>query len=352
MNADLTKRSRRLFGLLGAGTLGALAVLSYLGVRTSHPGATYLTATFDQSAQGLDDQSDVKIRGINVGGVSSVKLTKDGHVTVRIRQNHGVKAPTTTTAVIQPLSIFGPKFIDLQPGSEEDTGPYLANGAAVPHTQGLQDLTDIATPTYNLLGAVTPQDLATLLTTFSQGIDGRGQALAQTLDNAAKLLDLSTRDTAQLRTLIQNGARISDILGSRGNEIVRLARDLNTIDPTLAGDPVAFKAILSQTSALSDNITTVLNSHPQGPGAIISSILPAVRSSYDTMAKTPTFLKGVGAFFAQTSGILQVPGPQPGTLLGTETVHEYLNDPICTFILGLCSPYPQPLPYPKTGGGR
>jgi hypothetical protein len=46
---------------------------------------------------------------------------------------------------------------------------------------------------------------------------------------------------------------------------------------------------------------------------------------------------------------LQVDGPH-GTLLGTETVHVNTSDPICTFILGLCRPYPQPLPAPKPGG--
>lgn len=350
MSTDLTKRSRRLFGLIGAGSLATAAVLSYLGVQQRHPGSTYLTADFGHSAQGLDDQSDVKVRGINVGKVSSVKLTQDGHVRVRIRLDRGIKAPVTSSAAIEPLSIFGPKFIDLRPGADEGAGPYLADGAAIAQTQDLQDLTDIATPTYKLLGSVAPHDLATLLHTFSQGLNGRGQGLANTVDNAAALLNLSAQNTQNLKTLIANGQTISATLASRGDVIVRLAHDLNVIDPALSDDPAAFTAILTGTSRLSDQIVDLLQSNPGGPGAIIRSVTPAVDISYQTRANTPTSIQGVGSFFAQTSGILQVPGPQPGTLLGTETVHFYVNDPICTFILGVCRPYPRPLPYPKTGG--
>src|SRR5438552_3072012 len=114
----------------------------------------------------------------------------------------GVRVPASSSLVIEPLSLFGPKFIDLRPGSGEGTGPYLADGATIRQTTDPQELTDIAQPTYNLLNAIDPKDAATLLHTFSAGLDGRGPALAGTLDNASKLLDLSTSNTANLKSLI------------------------------------------------------------------------------------------------------------------------------------------------------
>jgi len=351
MNSDLTKGSRRLFGLIGAGAIAACAVVSYFGVQQSHPGATYLQATFGRAGQGLDQQSDVKVRGINVGQVASVKLDRNGKVLVRIRLNHGIKAPTTSSLSIQPLSIFGPKFIDLDPGTEEGTGPYLADGATIAKTTDPQELTDIAQPTYNLLNAIEPQDVATLLQTFSAGLDGRGPALAGTLDNAAALLDLTTKDAGNLKSLIGDSVPITGTLADRGKEIVNLAQDLNMISPTISTDPAAFRDLLTGTGTVSDQVVALLKSDPQGPGRILDALLPALKVSYDLRANTPQLISGVGAFFDQSSGILQVPGPQPGTLLGTETVHIDIGNPICSFILGLCSQYPQPLPYPGASKG-
>jgi len=350
MNSDLSARSRRLFGLIGAGAIAACAVVSYLGVQQSHPGATYLSATFGRAGQGLDDQSDVKIRGINVGKVASVRLTPQGRVLVRIRMDRGVKVPASSSLTIEPLSIFGPKFIDLRPGSGEGTGPYLAAGATISQTKDPQELTDIAQPTYDLLNAIDPKDAATLLHTFASGLDGRGQALAGTVDNAATLLDLSVRNTANLKTLIGNSVPITATLATRGNEIVNLARDLNLLAPTISADPASFKTLLTGTNTVADQVVALLKSDPQGPGRILDAIMPPLKVSYDLRANTPQLLSGVGAFFDQSSGILQVPGPQPGTLLGTETVHLDIGNPICSFILGLCSSYPKPLPYP--GGGK
>jgi phospholipid/cholesterol/gamma-HCH transport system substrate-binding protein len=351
MNSDLSPRSRRLFRLIGAGVVAAAVVVSYQGVRAGHPGSSYLVATFGRAGQGLDDQSDVKIRGINVGGVSSVKLTKDGRVRVRIRLNHGVRAPRTTVAVIEPLSVFGPKFVNLDPGSGEGVGPYLADGATIGRTEDPQELTDLATPTYDLLNAVDPQDLATLLQTFSSGLNGRGQQLSDTIDNAAKLLDLSTRNTANLKKLITNGRTLSATFAGRGGEIVDLARDLNGLAPVLADDPARLSALLTQGGQVSRRVTSILQSDPGGPGTIIDRLLPALDIAYQNRANTPSMISGVGGFFDQTAGILQVNGPHD-TLLGTETVHVNTSDPVCTFVLGLCGPYPKPLPYPKIGGGK
>jgi phospholipid/cholesterol/gamma-HCH transport system substrate-binding protein len=349
MNTDLSKRSQRLFALIGAGAMATAATLSYLGVQDSHPGSTYFSATFGQSAQGLDPESAIKVRGINVGTVSSVKLTSNGQVRVRIRLDKGVQVPETAALSIEPLSVFGPKFIDLKPGAGEGSGPYLADGASIAKTQGLQDLTDAVTPIYDLLGAISAQDVATLLYTLSAGLDGRGQGLAETIDDGGKLLDLSTKNIHNLRTLLDNTAAISETLGSRGDEIVKLAHALNVVAPTLSDDPAAFRSILTGTSAVSSQVVALLDADPKGPGAIIRSVVPVVDASYRTRANTPAFLEGVGSFFSQFAGIIQVPGPH-GTFLATETVHVYLNDPICTFILGLCSPYPKPLPLPALGG--
>ncbi|MFA1546265.1 MCE family protein [Actinomadura chokoriensis] len=349
-NSDLSPRSRRLFSLLGAGAIAAGALAGYLGVRQSHPDATYYQAVFTRVGPGLDDQSDVKIRGINVGRVEKVTLDRGGAVRVRFRLDKGFRMPSTGSLAIQPLSVFGPKFIDLVPGTGEESGPYLPAGATVTSTRVPPELSDMAGPAHELLSAIDPVDVSTILRTFSQGLDGRGPQLARTIDDSATLLAMSTRNIRNLRTLIGNTAALSATLDDSGGAIVRLTRALNVIDPILVSDPAAFNATLKRTSRVSTEIASLLRANPEAPGAIISSVVPAIDVGYRYRATTPQFITASGAFFDQVAGLLKVKGPH-GTVLSTESVQLYVDDLLCTSILGLCAPAPEPLPGRPGGGG-
>ncbi|MFB4309710.1 MCE family protein [Actinomadura sp. GTD37] len=349
-NSDLSPRSRRVFGLLGAGAIAAGALAGYLGVRQSHPEATYYEAVFSKVGPGLDGQSDVKIRGINVGGVDKVTLDPGGAVRVRLRLDKGVRMPASGTLAIQPLSVFGPKFIELDPGTGEVSGPYLPAGSTVTSTRVPPELSDMAGPAHELLSAIDPDDVATILRTFSQGLDGRGPQLAETIDDGATLLSVSTRNLRDLRTLIGNTAALSATLDDSGEAVVRLTRALNVIDPILVSDPAAFNATLKRTSRVSTEITSLLRANPGAPGAIISSVVPAVDVGYRHRDTTPQFITASGAFFDQVAGLLKVKGPH-GTVLSTESVQLYVDDLLCTSVLGLCRPAPGPLPGRPGRGG-
>src|SRR5262249_26064756 len=124
MNADaLSARSRLAYGTAGMAGIAPIAFLLLVGIFPSTSGPTDYTASFARAGEGLDKRSDVKIRGITVGGVESVQLAKDGRATVRFRVDSGVRLATTTVVSIEPSSVFGPKDIDLDLGAGETTGP-------------------------------------------------------------------------------------------------------------------------------------------------------------------------------------------------------------------------------------
>ena len=332
-----------MFSLLGAGAIAAGALAGYLGVRQSHPDATYYQAVFPRVGPGLDDQSDVKVRGINVGKVEKVTLDPGGSVRVRFLLDKGVRMPATSSLAIQPLSVFGPKFIDLEPGAGETSGPYLAAGATVTRTRVPPELSDMAAPAHELLSAIDPDDVTTILRTFSQGLDGRGPQLAKTIDDGATLLSVSTKNLRNLRTLLGNTAMLGATLDESGGAIVRLTRALNVIDPILVSDPAAFSATLQGVSRVSTEMTALLRANPRAPGAIISSVVPAIDVGYRYRATTPQFITASGAFFDQVAGLLKVKGPH-GTVLSTESVQLYVDDLLCRSVLGVCTPAPPPLP--------
>src|SRR5947208_8172210 len=83
-----------------------------------------LHANFSSAGQGLQSLSDVKIHGINVGQVTSVHLVR-GRAQVNMALHSDEKVPVDASATIRPKTLFGEKFVDIDPGRHEAQGPFI-----------------------------------------------------------------------------------------------------------------------------------------------------------------------------------------------------------------------------------
>ncbi|MWA02519.1 MCE family protein [Actinomadura sp. LD22] len=349
---DLTPRSRRRFGAIGAALVAGAALASYLAARDTHPGSTYLTATFGRAGEGLDDRSDVKIRGVKVGQVASVRLTPQGKALVRIRLDHGVHAPTTSEAAISPLSAFGPKFVDLRPGQGEGRGPYLHDGGTIAKTSDPQDLNDIAAPTVDLLDALGPNDIATIMRSLGTGLDGRGAELAGLVDDSSKLLGTTARRSGDLGSIIGNGGALAGTAARHADEIGKITDDLSLVAPTLTKDPGQFDELLGGLDESSRTLTQILAANPKAPGRVLDAFTPAAGVLYKYRDYFPDLISSSGLILTQLAGIANIPGPH-GTLLSRVTIHINPSNALCESLPGICGPIEPAVPNkpnPPKGG--
>ncbi|MEU9017799.1 MlaD family protein [Actinomadura sp. NPDC048394] len=351
---DLTPRTRRRFGALGAALVAAAGLGSYLAARDTHPGSTYLRATFGRAGEGLDDRSDVKIRGVKVGQVASVRLTPEGKALVRIRLDHGVRAPVTAEAAISPLSAFGPKYVDLRPGRDEGGGPYLRDGGTIARTSDPQDLTDVAAPTVDLLDALGPDDVATIMRSLGTGLDGRGAELASLVDDSSKLLGVTARRSGDLGTLIGNGGALAGTAARHGDEIGRITDDLTKVAPSITGDPGQFAKMLAGLDESARTLNQILASNPKAAGRAIDAFTPAASVLSKYRGYFPDLISSSGLILTQLAGIANIPGPH-GTLLSRVTIHINPSTALCDSLPGICGPIEPAVPNkpnPPANGGE
>src|SRR3954464_15847608 len=96
---ELTPRRKNVIsGLIALVLLTGAIVVGVSQAFGEFDGGDRLRASFDAAGQGLIKNSDVKIRGVNVGKVENVKLV-DGRALVTMTINDGQKVPTATTAI-------------------------------------------------------------------------------------------------------------------------------------------------------------------------------------------------------------------------------------------------------------
>lgn len=331
-DTNLSARSRLMFGSAGAAILVVAILAAVIAVVPSDTGTSF-TAVFGHAGQGMDPRSDVKIRGVTVGGVQSVTLQPDGRAKVRFRVQKGVRIPTSAVARIEPVSVFGPKDLLIEPGTGEGTGPYLQAGGAVTQTKDPQDLSDTAWPAYRLTQAIDPQDVATVLHTFSQGLSGEGPALRRTIDNGSKLIGLAHDNRQQIRQLIADVAGISDTMANRGDTLVGIASDFNQLSPVITDRPDKIDELLTGASKLSDNVGNILDKHGTDIGKLVDGAGRAVDVFYEQRRNIPVMLDGLVGFFATLAEIIRVPGPNKSMLA---QALNYLPTDICKVILDVC----------------
>ena len=121
----------------GAGVLAvALGFLGYAvmqGGRAPQMDGTALSADFDR-VDGLNAGSDVKIAGVKVGSVVSMRIDPQSfQAQVVMRVQPGLRLPTDTSAEVQSEGLLGGKYISLVPGGSDR---ILGEGGRITETQG------------------------------------------------------------------------------------------------------------------------------------------------------------------------------------------------------------------------
>jgi phospholipid/cholesterol/gamma-HCH transport system substrate-binding protein len=300
----MTERTTRI--LTGIITLTLLFALVYFGVKVRAAGALrpvyQVNGLFSAAGQGLQSQSDVKVHGINIGHVRNVKL-KDGRALVRMDIDKGNHVPVDAKATIRPKTLFGEKFIDIEPGPREATGPFLTDEGFVKNTVGGFELEKVLTELYPILKAVKPEELATLLGTLADAGQGEGPAINRQIGNFATLADLQVRHDADLRQFLDDLALLSDELADRSGDLIGAARDLNVALPPINQRSDELAAFLDQASRLSTDLADLLDAHQPLLAKAATEGGKALQVVYDRRAQIGPLISGLKTFLQVLSEV-------------------------------------------------
>ncbi len=256
-----TERNRNIIS--GAVGLLVLFALITVGIKASFgafDGGYELRGTFAAAGQGLLSGSDVKIRGVNVGEVSSIDLVENRAV-IRLRIEDGTRIPATAQAVIRPKTLFGEKFVDILLGEDETTGPYLGDGDVIEDTLGGFELEQVLSDAFPVLEAVDPAELAVVLDELATAGDGLGEQINRSIVNSAVLTDLGVSNDAEFRQFTSDLALLTEELDRVAPAIVAGARDLNRALPTLNERGDRLNTALVQAGRLAGDLADLLDAN-------------------------------------------------------------------------------------------
>ena len=130
------------------GGLTFLALISAIFLSYGQPeaepedGSYLISATFGR-VDGMADDAEVRMGGVQIGQVVKADLNKNYRVVVTMRVTPEVPLPKDTSAAIQTDGLFGSKFIELEPGGSEEV---MVDGDTIDMTQSsvvVEELLDL-----------------------------------------------------------------------------------------------------------------------------------------------------------------------------------------------------------------
>ncbi len=243
-------RARLLVGLIAIVVTAAVASLLVFAATGAFADDYQLTAQTSRSGFGLDDTSEVKIRGIKIGNVDRVDLLDDGTVELTLNIAKEVRIPVDAVAAIEPLSVFGPKFVDIRPGPNEVPGPFFEPGASMGSIVGPTELADTLDSVATLLDSVDADQVSTIISEVARGVDGLGEELGASIDAANDVAGRIDANQPVIDELLEDARALSATLAARSDDIGSITQDGQALLRTLDEDEAAFGELLVGVSEL------------------------------------------------------------------------------------------------------
>jgi phospholipid/cholesterol/gamma-HCH transport system substrate-binding protein len=221
----LTRLQLSIFAVVTVICVGAISAFYLHLPAAAGIGAYNVTANF-VAGGGLYDNANVTYRGVTIGRVESVGLTKDG-VVADMRLNSDTPVPQNVTATVKSVSAVGEQYVDLVPPADPSNA-LLRDGSniGVDHTAIGQDISGLLTKADELVSSVGDSRIQDLLRETFKAFNGSGPELSRLIQSSRLLVDEANSNYGQTTQLIDQVGPFLDAQIRSGDDIKSLADGL------------------------------------------------------------------------------------------------------------------------------
>lgn len=221
----LTRLQLSIFAVVTVVCVGAISAFYLHLPAAAGIGAYHITANF-VAGGGLYENANVTYRGVTIGRVESVGLSKDG-VVADMRLNSDTPVPQNVTATVKSVSAVGEQYVDLVPPADP-SNTMLRDGSniGVDHTAIGQDIAGLLTQADNLVSSVGDSRIQDLLRETFKAFNGSGPELSRLIQSSRALIDEANANYGQTTQLIDQVGPFLDAQIRSGDDIKSLADGL------------------------------------------------------------------------------------------------------------------------------
>jgi phospholipid/cholesterol/gamma-HCH transport system substrate-binding protein len=293
-----------------------------------------LYATFETSAQGVfqDGATDVKLRGVRIGSVRDVELLDDGRVLYTLSIDAGIRVPATAEARLAPLSVFGPKYIEIVADDAGADSPALEPQSSFAATSVRPELTDVLEGAGDLFAAADPMDVIAIIDAVADASRGRGGEIGEAIDGVATLSSVAWNDRHLLAEFLPDVRTVSMSIASRSSAFLERLSDYRSVAQLVVDHAEEIDASLAAADQLAVWANQLVLDASQDFDASVRAAAAVLQGIYDQRALLPASLDTVGAFFDMLGAGMRLPGPDGKKLTALK---GFITADLC-LVFGVC----------------
>lgn len=258
-----------------------------------------------QATGGLFPGSQVSYRGVPIGSVRSLTITRTG-VRAELEIHDGVQVPSATQAVVADRSPAGEQYIDLRPTG---TGPpYLHDGSTIARssTQLPPSLADLLDAVSSFSRSINTHDLRTVFDQLDTALSGTGPALGRIIDNSSRLVASLEAVEPQTVSLLRSGGSVLDTQAAHGGDLTTFSHSLRRLADTLRNDDPKTTRLIGTALAATRQLGPVLQQDAGNIGQLLTNLVTTGRIIDDRIdglkALVVALPKGLGALVSTVHG--------------------------------------------------
>jgi phospholipid/cholesterol/gamma-HCH transport system substrate-binding protein len=268
-DTPLRERNLVLVGIIGTVVLvAALALVVLLPKLPALSSSRGYSADFAQAA-GISSGDDVRVAGIPVGQVTSVKLDRNV-IKVGFKISKSTHLGSDTSASIEVATLLGTKYVELTPsgaGSLSTSAPIPVSRTAVPF--------DLSQVTGGLASTVNGLDIGQIrkaLNTVSSTFAGTPSATKQALSGLSGISKVIAARQSEFQQLLQGAQQVTATLDAQRHTIDALFSDADEVLQTVKERRVIIHELLVDSSTLGHQLTTLVTHNEATLGPLLTRL--------------------------------------------------------------------------------
>lgn len=270
----LTRKVRlQIFAFIAIALVGvSFAGARYAGLdRLFGPRGYVVTMNLADSG-GIFPNAEVTYRGVTVGEVGQLRLTRSGVEVPLDIESSSPKIPANVEAVVANRSAVGEQYVDLRP---KGTGkPYLADGAKIPRasTQTPLPVEDLMMNLDSFAKGVPQDSLRTVVNELGTAFRDNGGNLQTILDTTRELTGEAQRHLPQTKKLLADGEDVLATQNAQGSSIKSYSHDLRLLSEQLKSSDGDLRNLIDKAPRAGRQVSGVI--HETGPqlGVLLSNL--------------------------------------------------------------------------------
>lgn len=305
---------RRLLGVLFIAVIVAFVALSVAIYNKSFSSSVPVTLATDKVGNQLQENSDVKVRGLIVGQVRKITPTDRGaELELAIDPEKAGIIPSNVSARFLPKTLFGERFVDLQIPEDPSVDALRAGDQidqdrstrAIELEQALENLLPV-------LQAVQPQKLSSTLTAIATALEGRGKPLGETVAELGSYVGELNPHLPQLQHDLRTLADVSNTYNAAAPDLVNALTDLTVTSQTIAEQRASLEALYGTVTTASFDLESFLDANQNNLIQLADTARPTLALLAEYAPEYPCFLRQMAETAVKANKTFGVGTNEPG----------------------------------------